>query len=112
MPTRKIGIRLMVGPGCSTPSRPAPQPHWKTITTEPSVASTDSRNPKAALTGTGTERETASSRSSQDHDDGQTGDERVLKRLRDVDVHRGAAGDLEGRARLPLQIRALRTDGL
>ncbi len=58
MPTRKIGIMLMIGPVCRTPSSSAAQPHWKTATTAPSEASTESRNPAAALTGTRTDRKT------------------------------------------------------
>ncbi|GAA0991233.1 hypothetical protein GCM10009555_078210 [Acrocarpospora macrocephala] len=61
MPTSTIGIMLMIGPVCCRPIRPAPQPHWKTATTAPSEASTDSRKPKTALSGTITERKITSS---------------------------------------------------
>ncbi|CAM5523585.1 hypothetical protein SCHAM137S_01876 [Streptomyces chartreusis] len=61
MPTRKIGIRLMIGPVCSTPSSSAPCPCWKTTTTAPREASTDSRKPAAAFSGTSSERKTTSS---------------------------------------------------
>jgi len=60
MPTRKIGVRLMMGPVVSTPNRLAPQPHWKTATMQPRAASTESRKPKAALRGMTTDRKTTS----------------------------------------------------
>jgi hypothetical protein len=59
----RIGISDMTGPVCSMPTRSAPQPHWKTATSTPKAAPTDSRKPSAALTGTRIERKTTSSRS-------------------------------------------------
>ncbi len=55
----KMGIIDMMGPGWSTPNTSASQPHWKTATTAPSAAATESRKPRAALSGTRTERNTS-----------------------------------------------------
>ncbi len=54
----KIGIMLMIGPVCSTPKSEPSQPHWKTATTAPRAATTESRKPRAALSGTSSERKT------------------------------------------------------
>ncbi|CAM5675914.1 hypothetical protein SALBM135S_10130 [Streptomyces alboniger] len=58
-PIMKIGIMLMIGPGWSTPTMSASQPHWKTATTAPSAAATESRKPSAAFSGTRIERKTS-----------------------------------------------------
>ena len=54
-----------MGPGSCTPNRAPPQPHWYTATTAPRDASTESRKPRVAITGTSTERNTMSSSSSE-----------------------------------------------
>jgi hypothetical protein len=53
-PIRKIGMKLTIG----WPSISPKAPSWKTATVAPSVASTESRNPKVAVSGTRTERKT------------------------------------------------------
>ncbi len=58
----KTGIVLMIGLGWSTPKTSASQPHWKTATTAPSAADTESRKPSAAFSGTRIERKTSISR--------------------------------------------------
>ena len=45
-------------PGLLDAEQRASQPHWKTATTAPSAATTESRKPSAALSGTRTERKT------------------------------------------------------
>src|SRR3982750_350439 len=59
---RITGRKLITGPVAGTPSRSPNQPHWKTATTAPNEAATESRNPMAALTGTRIERNTSRSR--------------------------------------------------
>ena len=54
----KIGIMDMIGPVCCTPNSEPSQPHWKTATTAPRAATTESRKPRAAFSGTRTERKT------------------------------------------------------
>ena len=54
-------MKLRMGPGFSTPMRSPSHPHWKIATTTPNDATTDSRNPSAALIGTSTDRNTAMS---------------------------------------------------
>ena len=46
----------MIGAGVSTPKIPLSQPHWYTATTAPNETPIDSRNPRAATTGTTTDR--------------------------------------------------------
>jgi hypothetical protein len=62
MPITTMGRELTIGPVCSTPSRPAPQPHWKSATRAPKVAARLSRKPRVALIGTSTDRNTNMSR--------------------------------------------------
>ncbi len=50
-----------MGPGSCTPNTAPPQPHWYTATTAPREASTESRKPRVAITGTRIERNTMSS---------------------------------------------------
>ncbi len=59
-----IGRKQAIGPVFETPTSPSNQPHWKTATTVPKLAATDSRNPIAAFTGTISDRNTASNSSS------------------------------------------------
>ncbi|AOW85990.1 hypothetical protein BC342_05040 [Streptomyces olivaceus] len=56
-------MKLKTGPVVGTPIRSASQPHWKTATTAPNDAATESRKPKAALRGTTIERKTSSNSS-------------------------------------------------
>src|ERR1700760_4550932 len=58
-----IGRKQAIGPVFDKPTALSSQPHWKTATTAPKLAATESRNPIAALTGTTSERKTASSNS-------------------------------------------------
>ena len=56
-----IGRKLTSGPGLSMPTTSAPQPRWNTATMSPNVAPTVSRKPRAALSGTSTDRNASSS---------------------------------------------------
>ncbi|MNO05021.1 hypothetical protein D3C81_2262410 [compost metagenome] len=55
-----IGIKLMIGPPVSNPSRLFSHPHWNTAVVNPYVARTLSRNPTVALIGTRMDRNTNS----------------------------------------------------
>ena len=57
-----IGRKLMTGPVESIPKGAAKSPSWKTRTTVPKEANTDSRKPPVALIGTATDRKTIMSR--------------------------------------------------
>ena len=58
MPMTRIGMKLMIGAGSKRPKSPS----WKTRTVRPRVASTESRKPIVAVSGTSTERNTIMSR--------------------------------------------------
>jgi hypothetical protein len=61
----RMGIQLDTGTAWSSPSAPAPQPHWKTATMTPYAAPMLSRFMTAALSGTTTERNITVSRSTE-----------------------------------------------
>ncbi len=65
MPIISVGRKLRMGPGSCTPNTAPPQPHWYTATTAPKAASTESRKPSVAITGTRMERKTMSSNNSE-----------------------------------------------
>ena len=56
-PIRKIGMKDTSGAPSTMPNIPS----WKTSTVAPSVASTDSRNPSVAVSGTRIDRNTSMS---------------------------------------------------
>ena len=84
--------------GCSTPNRPANQPHWKTATTAPNVASDAQQEPE----GRGQrhqqrpEHERQQQEREPDHDQ-QVGQQRVAQLARDVDDDRRLARDPDRR---------------
>jgi len=53
-----MGMKLRIGPGFSTLSSDPSHPHWKIATMTPKDAVTESRKPRAALSGTSTDRNT------------------------------------------------------
>ena len=60
-----IGTQLETGTAWSSPSRPVPQPHWKTATITPYAAPMLSRFITAAFSGTITDRNTRASSSTE-----------------------------------------------
>ena len=106
---RITGRKLITGPVVGTPSRSPNQPHWKTATTAPNEAATDSRKPSAALTGTRIERKTSSSRTrASPTTTSANGSSASAEPVGDVDRDRGLAGDREVGAGLLLQAGAAR----
>ena len=82
--------------GCSTPNRPPNQPHWKTATTAPKVASDAQQEPERR--GQRHEQRPEDQRQQQERepdDHQQVGQERVAQLARDVDDDRRLAGDTD-----------------